>query len=768
MKQRQVTEPELIAEAAELPRLTDVSKINSRVVQAYQLVGKFLDDEKEDAVLLVDALCFDCPIIGISEGFTKLTGFPREQVIGRNCRLMLGSVPEVSISKSVRKNLRDFVRMCRLRDLDRISEVSSLQPNCRTNGTHFMNLFMIGRVMVRHHPFLLGVQTAIGEGPFVKLSGKDMEKATEASRQTFQRFAARLRPAEEPLMHEPSVHQTSPFRWYGDRLQDHCCLLHNRRTALRREPQELATNCLVFGDTPIRRSADGLFFAIAINDAVTTFEGLPLVGFTKRKPQDKVDLYPTVSRCLGLSVLIGSSGEAFARDKLEHFRIGFKQPPQEEVQSWTTQPHLQPHKRRPPVNVTKGDVLGCLYTNEGRLQLWHNGALVLDFDVERPVDQAADYYAVADVALSTYSVTVLPLFSTKQLMDSAPYHSASSEVCKHQASAMPSFFACDAQETPVAKADSLLGQTVAVNRSIDEMMSHVINHGFLKNALRNALMNCQFCVSIADPKGIDIPFVAVSEAFECMTGFARSEILGMNCRFLNQGCPVSALDLMGLRLASESGSPFTALLPNKKKSGEMFVNLLDLRGLTIAKHTQTGEELWYLIGIQADVTGLAHHRIPEDHLSALQEVAQNVRAKLRKELSMLAADGFQASTPGGWQLLEEPFWRNSSEAARPARGLTAAVVSHHDRSNSGAGSSQDACRGISRQVSTASSSRDMPRKSRDRNRDGELGTAPSTFSSVPQEGASAFGQGFRHRLVLICGISFCTGLTLGRYLRKSR
>merc|ERR1719401_3308273 len=122
-----------------------------------------------------------------------------------------------------------------------------------------------------------------------------------------------------------------------------------------------------------------------------------------------------------------------------------------------------------------------------------------------------------------------------------------------------------------------------------------------------------------------------------MTGYSRSEILGVSCRFLNQDCPVCPMDKMGLRIASERGSTFTALLPNKKKSGEMFINLLDLRGLTIARNIETGEDLWYLIGIQADVTGLAHCHIPEDHLSELQEVSRTIRALLKKELSLYAA-----------------------------------------------------------------------------------------------------------------------------------
>eukprot|EP00439_Symbiodinium_sp_Y106_P028975 s3085_g3.t1 len=52
-------------------------------------------------------------------------------------------------------------------------------------------------------------------------------------------------------------------------------------------------------------TANGLYFAVRIEDAVTTFEGLPIMGFTRRKPVDQPSLYPTVRhRLLGTLLLI--------------------------------------------------------------------------------------------------------------------------------------------------------------------------------------------------------------------------------------------------------------------------------------------------------------------------------------------------------------------------------------------------------------------------------------------------------------------------------
>lgn len=689
MKQRQVSqtpagEPQFItALVAERPRLPDDQ---AAIRQGYNAVGHLLDNE-EDSLLLVDPLGYDCPVVGISRGFSETSGHLREHVMGQNCRMMLTGVPEVAVSQSVRKNLRDFSRMCRAMDLDHIAEVTSLQPNARRDGSQFMNFFLIGRIMVRSHPYLLSVQHAVGEGLFVKLTGPLLEQVSESVRAIFKRVRTLLEShlaVEFPRL-EPQPPAASPgFSFFAGRLQDHCMIRRQGMTALRREPQELATNCLVFGDQPVRQTLDGVFFAVLVDDAVTTFEGLPTVGFTRRRPCDGPGLYPTVSRCLGASVLVGACGEAFARDQVEHFRIGFRPPPQDEVQSWSLEPHLPPHKRRPPVSVSRGDVFGCQYTRSGRIQLWWNGTLVLDFDTGRPVEENADYYAVVDVCLSAYCLTLLPMSSpTDDVGCAVPATAVSScDMFEDDALGLSLSHRLDevlsrlAQDGPGADASAADADPGIRSGNIDDMVSDVVNNALVQKAIRAAVGECQFCVTIADPKGNDIPLIAVSEAFESVTGYKRSEILGSNCRFLNQGCPVSPMDLMGLRRASESGSAFTALLPNRKKSGEMFVNWLDLRGLTIARHVETDEALWYLIGIQANVTGLAESRIPEDHLSEFREVAQLIRNKLKKKLSLLAAEGAdrfdrQATSSScsslhldapsqAWRLLEEPEWMTTS------------------------------------------------------------------------------------------------------------
>jgi len=629
------------------PVVEDPREIERLVQEAHEMTGHYLNDIKDPA-LLVDAICKDCPIVGATKGFCEMTGYTLEHVIGRNCRMMLDGVPQVAISRSARKNLQNYCDMCKVVGLTQIAEASAVQPNARRDGSHFVNLFLLGLCKVRHRTLILGVQLPLGEGLFVRLSQAASGRAIESTRQVFKQIRDYLlssTPSEvddsvrSPAYLRQAICAQPDFAFFAERLQDHCLLVDDGFTAIRREPQELALNCLVFGDRPVRPTRRGLSFSVLVNQVTQTFNGLPVLGFTKRRPADTPDLYPAVTRCLGCSVLVGASGEAFARDSYEHFEMGFKQPPQSEVQYWSLQSHLPPHERVPPSKIQPGDVLQCLYLKEGHIQMLQNGNIILEFDVQRPLDEACDYYAVVDVCFSAYSLTILPSPEAE-----GSGESTSSVVTEEESMSVSS-------------------TSTATCRGHDPDLSAVVNEVAVVKSIKAAVADCTFMVTIADPRGSDCPLIAVSEEFINMTGFQRSEILGVNCRFLNQGCDMDPADLARLRISSATGAPYTAVIPNRKKSGELFLNLLDLRGLSIARNPQTGEDLWFLIGIQADVTELAEEEIPDDHMLDLQIVADSIRARLAKELSEMAVAGAMASPRHDgaksptWQLFAEPHWK---------------------------------------------------------------------------------------------------------------
>ncbi|WP_341936415.1 sensor domain-containing protein [Marinimicrobium sp. C2-29] len=114
--------------------------------------------------------------------------------------------------------------------------------------------------------------------------------------------------------------------------------------------------------------------------------------------------------------------------------------------------------------------------------------------------------------------------------------------------------------------------------------------------LAAALSEIECGVTIADPSLEDTPIVYANAAFERMTGYPRSEILGRNCRFL-QGDLKDQPGLRILRNAIDRGTDCTTVLTNFRRNGEPFENRIKLR--TLRSHDGA---LSYIIGIQLDIT----------------------------------------------------------------------------------------------------------------------------------------------------------------------
>lgn len=102
---------------------------------------------------------------------------------------------------------------------------------------------------------------------------------------------------------------------------------------------------------------------------------------------------------------------------------------------------------------------------------------------------------------------------------------------------------------------------------------------------------------IADPALPDCPVVFASDGFLRLTGYARGEILGRNCRFL-QGPGTDLAELAALKSALSQGCEHTCRLLNYRKNGTAFWNLL-----TVAAMRDSYGYPRFLIGVQADVTG---------------------------------------------------------------------------------------------------------------------------------------------------------------------
>ncbi|KZV43631.1 hypothetical protein F511_00182 [Dorcoceras hygrometricum] len=125
---------------------------------------------------------------------------------------------------------------------------------------------------------------------------------------------------------------------------------------------------------------------------------------------------------------------------------------------------------------------------------------------------------------------------------------------------------------------------------------------------------------ITDPRIHDNPIIFASDNFLELTEYAREDILGRNCRFL-QGPETDRETVSKIRDAIDKQMETTVLLINYTKTGKKFWNLFHLQPM----RDQKGN-LQYFIGVQLDRTNLIEiprNRLPE---SIEQESAKLAKA----------------------------------------------------------------------------------------------------------------------------------------------
>ncbi|AWN49798.1 histidine kinase [Methylobacterium terrae] len=154
---------------------------------------------------------------------------------------------------------------------------------------------------------------------------------------------------------------------------------------------------------------------------------------------------------------------------------------------------------------------------------------------------------------------------------------------------------------------------------------------------------------ITDPSQPDNPIIFANAAFTKLTGYARAEILGRNCRFL-QGPETSRDDVAKIRDAVERREAIEIELLNHKKNGERFWNRLLISPVFDEDGTLT-----YFFASQFDVTLEREHlhnlgealRRREQMLDALVRSSSEVRYRVSadwRRLYHLSGGDFLADT----------------------------------------------------------------------------------------------------------------------------
>ena len=135
--------------------------------------------------------------------------------------------------------------------------------------------------------------------------------------------------------------------------------------------------------------------------------------------------------------------------------------------------------------------------------------------------------------------------------------------------------------------------------------------------LRRAVESTDNGIVIAEAREADLPLVYVNPAFEEMTGYASSEVLGRNCRFL-QGEDREQGELETLRRAVLEQRETRVVLRNYRKDGTLFWNELHLAPV----HGEDGS-VTHFVGTQTDVSHRHYYdqelayRATHDQLSGL-------------------------------------------------------------------------------------------------------------------------------------------------------
>lgn len=302
----------------------------------------------------------DTPLIAISDGFTKLTGYSREEIVGRNCRFLLEGVPKEEIQAQTRLESRRYCRAAHLRGLTKLSHTFLIQRNCRKNGEGFWNLFMLAWVPgPDNSAFIVGLQLDLG--PNLDLAeGEDIMKAVEPHEEHLritqkllfgQKLGAQISlvPEEEdPTSAKSRVSKlmsglalsedikqwisqaesssdlfvdwgTLPWTvWPGGTKY---ALVKGGTSMIRLEANEIASGGVAMSIFPMKKSSRGCSFKVSI-DEVCSFEPdvskggwLPSIGFTEVTPatMDEMGGLPSLIESTAKSVCLRGDGRVFVR-----------------------------------------------------------------------------------------------------------------------------------------------------------------------------------------------------------------------------------------------------------------------------------------------------------------------------------------------------------------------------------------------------------------------------------------------------------------------
>jgi len=147
----------------------------------------------EFSFTIADPSIEGCPLVGCSTGFSKLCGYEMEEIVGRNCRFLLDSVPLDQVSEATRNKARAFIAgVADGSKSERNDDVPEWQPplsrskgdgifcaqvNAKRDGTLFNNMFYLKETMLSGKNYIIGLQIELGSPSEGKAPDNDLYTA---------------------------------------------------------------------------------------------------------------------------------------------------------------------------------------------------------------------------------------------------------------------------------------------------------------------------------------------------------------------------------------------------------------------------------------------------------------------------------------------------------------------------------------------------------------------------------------------------------------
>eukprot|EP00931_Biecheleriopsis_adriatica_P089235 TRINITY_DN6339_c0_g1_i3.p1 TRINITY_DN6339_c0_g1~~TRINITY_DN6339_c0_g1_i3.p1 ORF type:complete len:253 (-),score=53.24 TRINITY_DN6339_c0_g1_i3:236-994(-) len=116
------------------------------------------------------------------------------------------------------------------------------------------------------------------------------------------------------------------------------------------------------------------------------------------------------------------------------------------------------------------------------------------------------------------------------------------------------------------------------------------------------IRGCGHAVTLSDPHFLDRGFLEISQSFETMTEWNRSDLIGKELRMLFSGPHCISMKVESkIRHTELTGQACTAEVELEKLSGQLLPSMIHTRGFSIGRHAETGEERWLILTAHVDM-----------------------------------------------------------------------------------------------------------------------------------------------------------------------